>query len=155
VRIRSDRRYRLDASPAVVWDAMARPEDFRTWWPWLGAFDGRQVAPGERWQCVVQPPLPYRLGFVVAIGEVVTGECVTATVSGDIEGAARIDLGADEGGSILRLRAELAPSNPALRVVARLAQPLVRFGHDWVLDTGFRQFTAHLERTDPTDAPAT
>jgi hypothetical protein len=34
----------------------------------------------------------------------------------------------------------LEPGNSLLRAVARLAAPVVRYGHDWVLDTGARQF---------------
>ena len=151
--IRSDRRYDLDVAVPYVWDAMASPADFTGWWPWLGAFDGRRLAPGERWNCVVQPPLPYRVGFLLTIGEVIEEEVVTATVSGDIRGKARIDLvPREEGGSIVRLRAELSPSNAALQVVARIARPVVTFGHDWVLDTGFRQFRSHLDRTGPAGA---
>ena len=39
--------------------------------------------------------------------------------------------------------AELAaPGNTALRLVSRFAAPIARFGHDWVLDSGARQFIA-------------
>ena len=34
----------------------------------------------------------------------------------------------------------LAPGNGALRVMSRFAGPLARVAHDWVLDTGARQF---------------
>jgi hypothetical protein len=30
-----------------------------------------------------------------------------------------------------------------LKTVARLARPMAQFGHDWVLDTGARQFRSH------------
>ena len=32
--------------------------------------------------------------------------------------------------------------NTALRLVSRFAGPVARFGHDWVLDSGARQFIA-------------
>ena len=47
-----------------------------------------------------------------------------------------IDPDTDE----LRLTAALSPGSPAFRVLATLARPLVTRGHDWVLDTGARQF---------------
>ncbi len=42
--------------------------------------------------------------------------------------------------SELRLIAALSPGSPAFGLLARLARPLVTRGHDWVLDTGARQF---------------
>jgi hypothetical protein len=39
------------------------------------------------------------------------------------------------------LQSSLAPGNTALPLVSRFA-PLARFGHDWILDSGARQFTA-------------
>ena len=35
-----------------------------------------------------------------------------------------------------------APGNTALQVISRFAAPIARFGHDWVLDSGARQFIA-------------
>jgi hypothetical protein len=36
----------------------------------------------------------------------------------------------------------LAPGNLTLRLMSRVAAPIARFGHDWVLDSGARQFIA-------------
>ena len=46
------------------------------------------------------------------------------------------------GGCIATLHSSLAPGNTALRLVSRFAGPIARFGHDWVLDSGARQFIA-------------
>jgi hypothetical protein len=35
-----------------------------------------------------------------------------------------------------------------LRAISRLARPVAAFGHDWVLDTGFRQFSARAIGAD-------
>ena len=40
------------------------------------------------------------------------------------------------------LTVEPAPGTTALRLVSRFAGPVARFGHDWVLDSGARQFIA-------------
>lgn len=140
--VRSDRRHRFPVEPTALWDAFAATGEYRTWWPWLRSLDaGDGFVEGARWRCVVQPPLPYVLRFDLVLEEVEAPRFVTATVEGDIEGHAAIDLTAVDGtGSELRLVAVLSPSAPALRAVARVAGPLVRFGHDWVLDTGLRQF---------------
>lgn len=138
--VRSDRRYRFAVTPEQLWAVLDRTGDYRNWWPWLRRLDGATLEPGARWACVVQPPLPYVLRFTLAIVEVDAPRSVVAAVDGDLTGDARIDLTTTDGGTELRLVSRLAPTNVVLRSVARLAAPVARFGHDWVLDTGVRQF---------------
>jgi hypothetical protein len=45
-------------------------------------------------------------------------------------------------GCVATLHSSLAPGNTALQLVSRFAAPVARFGHDWVLDSGARQFIA-------------
>jgi uncharacterized protein YndB with AHSA1/START domain len=140
VRIRSDQRHAFDVPPAELWAAMARVHDYRAWWPWLREFEAGSLAEGARWSAVVRPPLPYRLRFDLQLHDVVAPHHVSAEVTGDIEGTARIEIAGVGGGATLHVVSELAPANGVLRSVMRLAPPVARFGHDWVLDTGLRQF---------------
>ena len=142
--IRSDRRYRFAVEPEALWDALARTDDYRRWWPWLRRLDGARFEAGAEWTCEVQPPLPYSLRFGLRLEEVEAPRFVTATVHGDITGHAALDVHPVVGGSELRLVSTLAPASTVLRSIARLAPPIVRFGHDWVLDTGLRQFRRRL-----------
>jgi hypothetical protein len=139
--VRSDRRHRFANPPDELWAALARVEDYRRWWPWL---DGHQdgFAPGARWSCVVRPPLPYVLRFDLVLEEVEAPRFATATVTGDIRGHAALDVRPVPGGSELRLVSVLAPSSSLLRAVAGAVPVVARLGHDWVLDTGLRQFRA-------------
>lgn len=139
--IRSDRRHRFPVPVDDLWAALARTDDYRTWWPWLRRLDAARFEEGATWRCEVQPPLPYVLRFDVHLEEVAAPRFVTARIEGDIAGHAAVDLRPLEGGaSEVRLVAALAPASPTLRAVGRVAAPIVRFGHDWVLDTGLRQF---------------
>jgi hypothetical protein len=140
--VRSDRRHRFDADPAALWAALADVGSYRAWWPWLTTFEGATFAPGARWRCEIRPPLPYVLRFDLLLEEVEAPRFVTARVEGDLVGDAAIDVTAVDGGSELRLVSVLAPAGRVAGVVATLAPAAVRFGHDWVLDTGLRQFRA-------------
>jgi hypothetical protein len=143
MEIRSDRRYRFDVDEATLWAAMTDVGSYRVWWPWLARLEASTFAPGERWVCVVQPPFPYTLCFNVHLDEVHAPNRAVATIDGDIVGTARLTLVGDgDGGCEARLESRLAPANRVLRAVARVAHPVVRFGHDWVLDTGAAQFRA-------------
>jgi hypothetical protein len=147
VDIHSDRHFGFDVGHASVWTAISRVDQYQEWWPWLHHFDGDALREGERWQCVVKPPLPYRLRFDVVLVEVVDRDLVRARVDGDITGSARLDVIDHGRRSELRLRSELVPADATLRLIARLARPVVTFGHEWVLDTGVRQFRAAALRT--------
>jgi uncharacterized protein YndB with AHSA1/START domain len=141
VGITSDRRYRFEQAPEAVWEAITRVHDYRRWWPWLRQFDAAGVVVGDRWACAVRPPLPYVLRFTVAIETVQAPHRITAAVSGDIAGAAELTVRPLDGeGAELRLTSTLWANQRPLRVVAQLLPQLVRYGHDWVLDTGSRQF---------------
>lgn len=139
--IASDRRHRFEVAPDVVWAAISEVGDYRSWWPWLRRLDAEGLVAGDVWRCTVQPPLPYTLRFAITLGDVVEGESVEAQVSGDIVGEARLELAPlDGGGCETRLVSRLLPANPVLQAFATVARPMVRFGHDWVLDTGAKQF---------------
>jgi uncharacterized protein YndB with AHSA1/START domain len=140
VLIHSDRRWGFDVGAGTLWDAIAVVEDYRRWWPWLRGFEANGLVAGDTWRCVVQPPLPYTLRFRVSIDEVEPRRLVSATVAGDVTGTARLEIDERDDGCEARLVSALSPGNGALRVVTRFAAPIVRFGHDWVLDAGAHQF---------------
>lgn len=145
VRLRSDRRYRFDQSPVELWRRLEDVGSYPTWWPWLRQFDGVRLQAGDVWRCAVQPPLPYRVRFTVQLDSVEPPASVTATIRGEIVGTAQLTVAAAPGGSTVRLVADLGPDRRALRALSLALRPLVRRGHDWVLDTGARQFAAEAE----------
>ena len=140
MRLESDRSYRFAVPPGTLWSAIAETAEYPSWWPWLTAFEARGLVSGDVWRCTVRPPLPYRLRFAIHLDEVVPTEVVAARISGDIAGTARLDVAADDDGCAVRLRSSLEPNGTAFGWLARLAGPIARRGHDWVLDTGARQF---------------
>jgi len=140
VRLRSDQRHHFDAAPDQLWAAMTSTDRFRSWWPWLRRFDASGVARGDVWTATVQPPLPYRVSFDLLLTEVRAPHVVAVDVTGDIEGSARLEVLPNASGSELHFTSDLTPTSSLLRTVARLAPPLARYGHEWVLKTGLDQF---------------
>ena len=138
--VRSDRRYLFSASRGELWNAFTDVERYRSWWPWLRAFDGRKFAAGERWHCVVKPQLPYTLEFEIVLDDVIELASAHASLTGDIVGVAELTLTDDGRGSGLRLRSELTAKGGPARWVDKVAPPVAKLGHDWILDNGIRQF---------------
>lgn len=137
----SDRAWDFGNDPDELWDRVAEVDSYESWWPWLRRFDGRGgLAEGSEWNCVVAPPLPYRVRFRLHLDRVAPGSEVHALVSGDIGGEALLTVVGNGNGSTARLRSELYPANPLLRRAGAVARPLIEWGHDWVLDEGCKQF---------------
>jgi uncharacterized protein YndB with AHSA1/START domain len=134
--------YALPLPRDGVWTLISDVSRYRSWWPWLRGFQAAALAEGEEWRCEAQPPVPYPVRFRVRIEHVEAPLLVRATVSGDVVGTATLSLHEAETGCTATLESSLAPGNAALRLVSRFAGPIARFGHDWVLDAGARQFIA-------------
>ncbi len=144
-------RYELPLSREAVWKQMSDVGNYRSWWPWLRTFEARALVVGDEWRCAVQPPVPYPVRFRVVLVQVEAPVRVYAGVLGDVVGDATLELEETDGGCVACLHSSLAPGNSALRLISRVAAPLARFGHDWVLDSGARQFIARSVTPVPGD----
>ncbi len=133
----------VEATPAEVWRILADVDDYPGWWPWLRRFDASRLADGERWSCTVKPPLPYTVSFDLVLRDVVTGRSVAADVEGEIVGSARVDLRRHGTGTELNLVSDLEPSRTFLVGLSRLAGPIARFGHEFIIDAALDQFVTH------------
>ena len=142
MEVRSERRFEFDAVPTALWAALGSVDDYPRWWPWLRRFEAAALAPGEEWRCTVKPPLPYVVRFAIRFDEVEVERRIDATVEGDIEGPAQLLIEPSAGGSAVTLTSSLRPTNTVLKAAALLGRPLVRYGHDWVLDIGAGQFAS-------------
>ena len=149
MEIRSNRRYWFEATPEAVWSTLGATGEYRRWWPWLRTFEADAMAAGEHWRCTVRPPLPYSVSFTIELQTITPPTTLVARVRGDIAGTARIDLAPLEGGCDVQLTSALAARGRALRVLTAAARPVARFGHDWILDTGARQFAARALDNGP------
>ncbi len=140
MQVRGDRTFRFEQPADVVWDAIGRVESYRDWWPWLRDFEAEGLFAGDRWACAVRPPAPYTLRFTITLDDVEEHRRIDATVTGDLRGEASVALTPAPEGCEVRLTSSLAPAGQPLRTVMLLTPWLGRFGHDWVLDAGLRQF---------------
>lgn len=150
MRIASDRSYEFGLAPGDLWESFTQVDRYRQWWPWLHHLDGARFEVGSVWHCSVHPPLPYAVRFTLTLEEVAGPSLAVAAIDGDIVGTARLEISEVAGGSQARLLSDLAPRNGLLQAMALLARPVARFGHDWVLDHGARQFSEAVDtRVDP------
>ena len=147
--------FRFPVAPGVVWDAIERTDDFERWWGWLGEFrfDGAGLVSGSVLTGVVSPPLPYRMRVRVELEECEKPRSIEAAVPGDLEGHASMRLSPgpapDDGGgpsSIVSVRWTIEMMQRPMRMAARVAYPLLCWGHDRVVDATVFSFRRQLQQ---------
>jgi hypothetical protein len=123
------------------------PDRFEGWWGWLHDFrlEGPGLASGSVLRGVVAPPLPYRMAVRVVLGECRAPRRIEAEVHGDLEGEARLVLAPDGTGTRASVSWRIEMMQPVMRVAARCAHPLLRWGHDRVVDVTVASFRRHIE----------
>jgi hypothetical protein len=157
-----DRTFTFPATGDELWSVVSDIRRFPEWWGWLRTFEvdspassqghvpeGQltegQLTEGTVAECVIRPPLPYAVRVVITVTRVVPGRVVEASVSGDLEGPARLEV----EGPTARLAWELDVRRPLLRRAARLARPALVWGHEWVIANGVEAMSAKGFRKVP------
>jgi hypothetical protein len=131
-----DDTFTFPVSVARLWETLLRVDQFTSWWSWLQDFrvDGAELGRGSVLHGVVAPPVPYRMQIDVVIEEWVVEEHIAAMVHGDLEGPATLTFDGDGTGSRAHAVWTLEMMQRPMRIAARVAYPLLRWGHDRVVD---------------------
>ncbi|MGW6545331.1 SRPBCC family protein [Streptomyces massasporeus] len=133
----------LPAPPATVYDVLARPEDYPSWW--------RQVREVTRLDDTtgvirVRSVLPYDMTFTAreVRRDRAAGVLETA-LTGDIEGWARWTVTPHGTGSLARYDQVVSVHKPLLRRLAVPGRPVFRANHALMMRSGRRGLLRHLE----------
>ncbi len=137
---RFDRTWEFPVPPEQLWAVLSRTDQYPSWWSWLREFDTEGFATGTTAHCVIQSPLPYALRCTIHVDEMRPAQAIVTTVSGDLRGPARLEVGRASDGCRARLVWSLTPGNSMLRRVAQFARPAMVWAHDLVVATGVEQF---------------
>ncbi len=139
-------RFFLAAPPAAVWEALSEPRRFEAWWGWLGEFsvDGDGLVDGAVLSGLVSPPVPYRMRVTVRLERCERPRRIDAVVAGDLEGSAFLELRPDGDGTSAEVAWRIEMMQRSMRLAARVAAPLLRWGHDRVVEMTVAGFRRHL-----------
>jgi hypothetical protein len=137
---RFDRTWEFPVPPEQLWAVLNRTDQYPSWWSWLREFDTEGFETGTTARCVIQSPLPYALRCTIHVDEMRAAEAIVTTVTGDLRGPARLEVGRVSDGCTARLVWSLTPGNRTLRRVAHVARPAMVWAHDRVVATGVEQF---------------
>lgn len=139
-------RFSLPAPPDEIWTAVERFDRFESWWGWLGELrvEGPGLVAGSVLHGVVAPPLPYRMRLRVVLLDCDPPRRIDASVEGDLVGHARIVLDPEGAGTRASVAWTIEMMQRPMRMAARVASPLLRWGHDRVVDATVAGFRRHL-----------
>jgi uncharacterized protein YndB with AHSA1/START domain len=141
--------FALPASPERVWSSLRRFDLYETWWPWLKdvRVDGPGLVSGSALDGTVVPPLPYRMHVHVTFVKCTAPRSIDAALVGDLRGQGRLRLTREADGTRADVTWTIEMMQSPMRLVSRVARPLLLWGQDRVVDSTLAGFSAHLRRT--------
>lgn len=144
------RQFSFPAPPPAVWSAVEHCERFEGWWAWLREFrlEGPGLVAGAVLHGVVAPPLPYRMRLRVVLVACDPPRSIDASVDGDLVGQAGLVLEPEGEGTRASVAWTIEMMQRPMRVAARVASPVLRWGHDRVVDATVAGFRRHLRDGD-------
>ncbi len=136
----------FDLPPEGMWDALEHSERFEGWWGWLREFriDGPGLQAGSVLRGLVSPPVPYEMRIRVVLDRCTRPEQIDATVGGDLEGTAHLVLAPLGAGTRAEVAWTVEMKQRPMRIAARFASPLLRWGHDRVVEATVHGFRRNL-----------
>jgi uncharacterized protein YndB with AHSA1/START domain len=147
---RFDRAWNFAVTPEQLWTTFEQTDRYQEWWPWLkeltidtrGGTNG-QLRAGNEARVVIQAPLPYQLRCAVRVDQAEPSRLLVATVTGDLEGPARLELSPTASGTEARLAWTLEVRSSLLRPLASIGRPALSWAHDRIVERGLAQFEQH------------
>jgi hypothetical protein len=138
--------FAFPVSVAELWATIGRVDCFSSWWSWLQEFsvEGGVLEHGTVLHGIVAPPVPYRMRLDVLLDECVPERRITALVHGDLEGAATLVFDGDDVDSRVHATWTVVMMQRPMRLAARIAPQLLRWGHQRVVDATVEGFRHHL-----------
>ena len=140
-------RFDFPVPPEIVWSTIENLDQFERWWGWLGSLtvDGDGLRTGSVLRGVVAPPLPYRMGLWIELQRCLPNQLIDAAVHGDLEGDAHMTFAPHgDGGTRTHVSWNVEMMNRPMRIASRFAYPLLRWGHDRVVEATVAGFREHL-----------
>ena len=143
--IEYDDTFTFPVSVAALWQTLVQVDCYLSWWSWLHEFsvEGIGLQHGTVLHGIVAPPLPYRMELEVCS----TNACpngASPRVHGDSGCPARLTFDGNDAEAQARAVWTVEMMQRPMRLAARFAHPLLRWGHDRVVEATVDGFRRHL-----------
>jgi hypothetical protein len=131
--------------PPELWSVIECFDRYELWWRWLRRLrvDQPGLVDGNVLRATIAPPLPFLMNVVVRLDRCERSTLVDASVDGDLRGRAVLSLQPSGTGTQVGVEWSLAMVRGPVRSAARVAYPVVRWGHDRVVHMAVEAFRRH------------
>ncbi len=140
--------WRLPASPAQVWQVLARAEHWPRWWPEVERVEiltpHNPAGLGARHRHHWRTRLGYRLCFELEVVRLDPPSRVDALISGDLVGRGRCRLRGGAGRTVVRIDWHVHTRKAWMNRLAPLARPAFLWNHRRVMASGEAALSALL-----------
>jgi hypothetical protein len=134
--------YWFPVRPPELWGVLESFDRYELWWGWLRRLQVERdgLVDGNVLRATVAPPLPFRMSVTVRLDRCERPSLVDASVDGDLRGRAVLWLEPAGTGTQARIEWSLGMVRGPVRSAARVAYPVVRWGHDRVVEMAVEAF---------------
>jgi uncharacterized protein YndB with AHSA1/START domain len=138
-------QWTLAAAPMAVWDALARPQAWPSWWRAVERVEviepGDPDGTGAYRRLTWRTALPYRITFNMRTVRVEKPTLIEGRADGELAGTGRWTLaptgaGGTCCGTHVRYDWMVEVTKPWMRLIAPLARPLFAWNHNVVMEWG-------------------
>lgn len=132
--------WRLAASPDDVWEALATPEEWPSWWRAVKAVE--LIEPGDAdgigacRRMTWRTALPYSITFTMRTVRVERPCLIEGRAEGELSGLGRWTLSPSGAGTQVRYDWMVEVEKPWMRLMAPLARPVFAWNHETVMGWG-------------------
>jgi len=138
----------LTAPKEEVFEVLAHPETFSTWWPSVETSslvdEGDSAGVGARATYVIRSPLFYRMRFELRALEVDRPNRIHAVARGDLVGTATYVLETHANETHVRFNWYVSTTKTWMNQVAVIAKPVLAWAHGHVMREGCDAMAKHL-----------
>lgn len=140
--------WRIDAPIEAVWDEIAHPERWPTWWKGVESVvelqpgDERGIGAVRRFTWKSQ--LPYRLSFDSCTTQIEPPYRLGASASGELAGSGLWQLSEEGGQTVARYDWNVATTKRWMDLLAPLARPLFAWNHNVSMGWGAEGLSRRL-----------
>jgi hypothetical protein len=141
-----ERTFVFDVTPNDLWDKLehlAARNDFDGWL-FHYTLDGQPLQTGSALNAEITPPLPYRIRLTIEFVECNRPSDITMIFHGDVEGTGSVRLLPSDESTHVTAAWKVEMKGRPMRTAARVAYPVVRWGHDRVVDATVWAFRRQL-----------
>jgi Polyketide cyclase / dehydrase and lipid transport len=142
--------WKFDAPIENVWDAIAKPEPWPSWWKCVKKVElireGDKDGVGSVRRFLWKGKLPYELDFEMKVTRVKRPYKMEGVAEGELAGSGIWTLEQRDGYTAVRYDWNVQTTRWWMNLLAPIAKPIFQWNHDYVMNEGGKGLARYLHK---------